>query len=60
MANFNIRQDLEFRSLDQQVEILWISGPTWHNAEMIADRLQIGWPTVQKVLKQLKKEGRVQ
>lgn len=36
-----IRDDLQHRPLAQQIEILWISGSTWHDAKMIASRLNI-------------------
>ncbi len=57
MPRFNIREDLEFRPLAQQIEILWISGPTWHNAKMIAERLQVDLMTVCKVIDDLRRRS---
>lgn len=43
MSGFSIKEDLQFRGLDQSIEILWISGPTWQNAGKIETCLhQIG------------------
>lgn len=33
---FDIKADLAGRELAQQIEILWISGWTWHDAAAIA------------------------
>jgi hypothetical protein len=39
---FSIREDLESRPLDTQVEIMWISGPNaFTSAAVIAARLQV-------------------
>lgn len=47
---FNIKEDLKHRPLKQQIEILWISGPTWHNAKMIAERLDVNIEIVRAVV----------
>jgi hypothetical protein len=38
---FNINEDLEGRKLTEKIEILWISGPTYHDAELISKILNL-------------------
>lgn len=49
--NFNIKQDLEGRNLKEQVEIMWISGPTFHNVSMIAFILKSSEAKIFKIVK---------
>lgn len=44
---FNIKEDLEDRSFEEQVEILWISGPTYHNASKIGRILHLNPETIE-------------
>ena len=53
MTAFNIREDLESRSFDQQLEILWISGPSAYRADRIAQILKIDTDQVIQKVKQL-------
>jgi hypothetical protein len=48
---FDIAEDLEHRALAQQVEILWISGPTWHDVPAIAQKLGIAEAHVYSLLR---------
>ena len=41
MRSFSIIEDLEGRPMIDQVEILWISGPSRHDADMIASMLEL-------------------
>jgi DNA-binding CsgD family transcriptional regulator len=49
----SIVDDLKHRKLEQQVEILWISGPTWHDAAKIAQRLNITVDQVNAIVAKL-------
>lgn len=52
-GKFSIKEDLESRPLKQQVEILWISGPTYHNAKMIAKVLELPIKSVKQLVASL-------
>lgn len=41
MSTFSIKEDLETRPLEDQVNILMRSGPTYQNPEMVANILGI-------------------
>lgn len=55
MSGFSIKEDLQFRGLDQIIEILWISGPTWHNAEKISVRLNVSIEKIMDVVSKIKR-----
>lgn len=50
---FDIKSDLAGRPQAQQIEILWISGPTWHDAVRIAQVLGIDEAEVHRVVSKL-------
>ncbi len=39
--NFSIKEDLKYRTIQQKVEICWISGSTYHNIDKIAKMLSM-------------------
>ena len=43
-ADYNLAQDLEYRSRAQAAEIIWISGPSAHDAEAGARRMGVSVP----------------
>jgi len=50
---FDIKSDLKGRELRQQVEILWISGTTWHDAAKIAKILGLTETQVLKIIRSI-------
>ena len=54
--NFSIKDDLSGRAVKEQIEILYISGPTRGRVDMIAPRLNLTVETVSAIVSQLKND----